>query len=118
MRSRRLSDGEFGYELHGSSNQKYRRKGQVKNEDEIEIEVPNGNLTKGRIFFSHNCAGCHVLENTHLIQKSIFKFMTILENCVTKKKQVEEISNYGKNLTDCLQVLLDQKKALGIFRES
>ncbi|CAD8188282.1 unnamed protein product [Paramecium octaurelia] len=92
MRSRKMYDGDVGYELRGQSSQKFRRKGQVKNQNEIEIEIPNGDLTKGRTFFNHNCAGCHDLDQDLYLGPS-------LRTVYLRRNGSKKFSNYGKDLT-------------------
>lgn len=47
-RNSRLFDGDIGYEIKGTSPPKFKRKSLGINDDDYNIELPNGDLNLGR----------------------------------------------------------------------
>ena len=47
-KSTRIFDGDIGYEIRGSTEPLFNRKPLVKNDRELGIEIPNGDVEIGR----------------------------------------------------------------------
>ncbi|CAD8135566.1 unnamed protein product [Paramecium octaurelia] len=62
MRTRKVQDGQVGFEIRGQSHPKFKRKPQVENPNDIQLDIPNGDLAEGRTYYKTNCASCHHLD--------------------------------------------------------
>lgn len=53
--------GDVGYEIKGWSEPQFKRVPPAHNDDDIELDIPNGDLDHGRKVYNQACAGCHDL---------------------------------------------------------
>lgn len=66
-RERKVFDGDVGFEIKGYAEPQFRRKPLAQNEDDIDIDIPNGDLNHGRQYYSHYCGGCHDLDGDQFL---------------------------------------------------
>ena len=60
---KKVYDGDIGYEIRGFSDPLFNRQPLRKNDSDMRLEIPNGDLEHGRRVYTASCATCHELGN-------------------------------------------------------
>ena len=87
---KKVYDGDVGYEIRGFSDPLFNRQPLRRNDSDMKLEIPNGDLEHGKRVYTSSCATCHELG---IIYK-LFRFGLISrscdEDCVFKKNRILE----------------------------
>lgn len=51
----------YGYEIRSALEPTFKRQHHCHNDDDVDVDVPNGDLEFGRKMYGQACAGCHDL---------------------------------------------------------
>ncbi|CAD8103969.1 unnamed protein product [Paramecium primaurelia] len=52
-----------GYEIRGFVEPTFKRVPHCHNDDDIDVDIPNGDLEFGKVMYGQACAGCHDLDS-------------------------------------------------------
>ena len=89
---KKVYDGDVGYEIRGFSDPLFNRKPLRRNDSDLKLEIPNGDLEHGRRVYTSSCATCHELGILIICTLNLFRFGPIsrscYEDCIFKKNWI------------------------------